>query len=758
MAEDNKLKATAGVDTTDFKTGIAAMNRDLRVLESGFKASAAALGDWSSDATGLESRIKSLNSQMEIQAKKVDATRKEWERVKQEKGDTSRAAQELEIKLNKETETLGKMTNELGNTEAALQDMQSGADDAGTSVDELGGKTNNLGSVLSGLGTFVSGAVTALVAVATAAAVAAGAIAGLVFTASSAANDLADLSAKTGISAERLQELAYIGDQVGTSQETITGSLARLIRTMDGAQTQYAEYEAAQAEAAAKGEEFDGKLGDSAAAFEKLGVSVTDSSGNLRDNEAVFADLLDALAKVPNEAERDALSMSLFGKSAQELNPLIKAGSAEMANLAAEARELGAVVSEEDVSALADFQDMLDGMKMGLQGTLATLATAFLPGFQQIFGQAQGYVKEFAAIVSGSDGNLGQIAQGLGGLIGKIISDVAAQAPQMLEAGLGILQSIIDAIITNLPTMIPAAIGIITSLLDFIIQNLPTLIEAALQIIIALANGISQALPTLIPAIVEAITTIVTVLVENLPLLIDAALQLILALAQGLVAALPILIPVIPVIVQAIFDAFIQALPMIVLAAVELIKTLAFGIRDNTALLLTSVVELIAVVLNYLFVGVPTMFRNAGKNLVSGLWEGIKSNMAWLKQNFVSEIMSVVAAVKNAMGIHSPSDYMADQVGEHLPTGIGQGFDKRMPDLRRKMASSMRGLSDVLNANVTANMAGSTARGVGGVGMSSGFSFGDIIVNVPGTTATPQQIGSAVQDGLLKSLRAVGAV
>lgn len=757
MAEDNKISAKSGIDTTDFKTGIAAMNRDLRVLESGFKASAAALGDWSSDATGLESRIKSLNGQMEIQAKKVDATRKEWERVKQEKGDTSRAAQELEIKLNKETETLGKMTNELGNTEAALQDMQSGADDAGSSVDELGGKTDNLGSVLSGLGSFVSGAVTALVAVATAAVVATGAIAGLVFTASSAANDLADLSAKTGISTERLQELAYIGDQVGTSQETITGSLARLIRTMDGAQTQYAEYEAAQAEAAAKGEEFDGKLGDSAAAFDKLGVSVTDSSGNLRDNEAVFADLLDALAKVPNEAERDALSMSLFGKSAQELNPLIKAGSAEMANLTAEARALGAVVSEEDTAALADFQDMLDGMKMGLQGTLATLATAFLPGFQQIFGQAQGYVKEFAAIVSGSDGDLGQIAQGLGGLIGTIISDVAAQAPQMLEAGLGILQSIIDAIITNLPTMIPAAINIITTLLDFIIQNLPTLISAAFQIVIALADGISQALPTLIPAITEALVTIVTTLIENLPMLIDAALQLILALTEGLIAAIPILIPAIPVIVQAIVDALILALPMIIAAAVELIKALAFALRDNTSLVLVAIVDLVKVLFNWLITGAPTMFNNAGKALVTGIWEGIKSNMEWLKANFVSEIMKVVTAVKSALGIHSPSDYLADEVGEHMPTGIGQGFDKRMPDLRKKMASSMRGLSDVLNANVTANVAGSAAGGLGAAANGPSFSFGDIIVNVPGTTATPQQIGNAVQDGLLKSLRSVGA-
>ena len=37
--------------------------------------------------------------------------------------------------------------------------------------------------------------------------------------------------------------------------------------------------------------------------------------------------VIDALGKVTNETERDALAMQILGKSAQELNPLIEAGS-----------------------------------------------------------------------------------------------------------------------------------------------------------------------------------------------------------------------------------------------------------------------------------------------------------------------------------------------------------------------------------------------------------------------------------------------
>ena len=61
--------------------------------------------------------------------------------------------------------------------------------------------------------------------------------------------------------------------------------------------------------------------GEIADAYRRLGVSVTDMSGNLRDSETVYWETIDALGKVSNETERDALAMQIFGKSAQELIP-----------------------------------------------------------------------------------------------------------------------------------------------------------------------------------------------------------------------------------------------------------------------------------------------------------------------------------------------------------------------------------------------------------------------------------------------------
>src|SRR5512139_2896598 len=101
MAEGD-LSGRVSLDTTDFKKAVSQLNRDLRVIESGFRASAAELGDWGKSADGLQMRMEALTREIDIQEKKVGALTDEYNRIAKEKGETSRAAQELQIRLNKE--------------------------------------------------------------------------------------------------------------------------------------------------------------------------------------------------------------------------------------------------------------------------------------------------------------------------------------------------------------------------------------------------------------------------------------------------------------------------------------------------------------------------------------------------------------------------------------------------------------------------------------------------------------------------------
>jgi hypothetical protein len=714
---DEKLSGKVGLDTTEFKTGIAAMNRELRVLESGFRSSAAGLKDWASDATGLESRIKTLNSAMDIQKQKVAATRAEYERIKAEKGENSRAAQELEIKLNKETETLGKMGVELQETEQSLEEMKTGSDEAGDSVDEMGnqteetsGKMEAFKSVLGGVGVAIGATVAVMIAIVAAIVAVTTAIGGLVFSSANAAAELTDLSLKTGISTTRLQEMSYIGDQVGVSLDTITGAQARLVRSMN--------------------EGRDG-AGDQAEAFKALGVSVTDSQGALRNTQDVFNETIDALGRIENPAERDALAMKLFGKSAMELNPLIKTGSDELARMAAEAHKVGAVMSEEDVAALEAFDDTLASLQAGLKGTLGTLAAAFLPGFEAVFGQIGGYLEQFSAIVSGADGDFGKIAEGLTGLVTQIATDVAAQAPQMLAAGLAIVKSILDAIISALPSMLAAGTEILKSLIEFIvaalptlldagvqillflvdaiIQNLPMIITAALQAIITLANGLTAALPTLIPAIIEAIILIVNTLIENLPLLIDAALQLIMALTQGLIAALPILIAATPQILEALIQALMIIIPAILIVGAEILIALAGGLvaaipaetkRVGSAFLENMLVQAAVWAIKAV---------DMGKKFVQGIISGITSAASALYSTVSDMVENMVGTVEDALGIESPSKE-GKSIGKNFIGSMALGGQDALRDVEQAFAS------------MTGRFIPATANSAAGAGFSGGNS------------------------------------
>ncbi|MBI5951907.1 MAG: hypothetical protein HY865_09635 [Chloroflexi bacterium] len=716
---EEKLSTKPSIDTTDFKTGIAEMNREMRVLESGFRASSASMGDWASNATGLESRIKTLSSVMDIQKQKVEATRAEYERVKAEKGENSRAAQELEIKLNKETETLGKMGVELQNTEAALNEMETGSDEAGESVDELGNSTDEAGgkmegfkSVLGGVGVAIKVMIGVVLGLVAAVVSVAGVVGGLVFSTASASANLVDMSTKTGISTTRLQELDYISHQVGTSLDTITGAQAKLVRSMASG----ADGTGAQSEA-----------------FKKLGVDITDAQGNLRDTQDVFAETIDALGRIENPAQRDALAMDIFGKSAQELNPLIKAGSDELGRLADKAHEVGAVMSEEDVAAMEAFDDTLASLKDGLKGTLGTLATAFLPGFQAVFDQVGGYLKQFTDIVRGADGDFGKIAEGLTGLVTQIATDVAAQAPQMLSAGLAIVKSILDAIISALPSMLSAGIEILKALIEFIIsalpslldagiqillflvdaliQNLPMLIEAALQAIITLANGLTQALPTMIPAIIEAVILIVNTLIENLPMLVDAALQLILALTMGLIAALPILIGAIPQIVDALLNALLEALPLILGAAGEMIGMLVVGIIAAVPLVVNAIGRLIDSIVNTLK-KLPGMAVSAGKNFIQGLIDGMLSAGGALYDTVMDIVNNIVDTVTGADGLQEESPSKVGRgIGRNFIGSLGIGGMEVVRDVEQAFVEMTGRFS-------TAAAGGMAGAGFGGAGNS----------------------------------------
>jgi len=189
------------------------------------------------------------------------------------------------------------------------------------------------------------------------------ALVGLGIAALSSADELQRQADVTGLSAERLQELKYAGSNLGVELDVITGAQAKLTKSMDAAK---------------------GGTGAQAEAFKTLGISVNDGNGHLKNAKDVMGEAFTALNKVGNETERDALSMKLFGKSAMEMNPMIKAGGAELARLTDEAKKNGAVMSNEAVAGLDKFGDTMDNLKTAVMGSVGESLAGLMPKLQAI--------------------------------------------------------------------------------------------------------------------------------------------------------------------------------------------------------------------------------------------------------------------------------------------------------------------------------------------------------------------------------------
>lgn len=205
------------------------------------------------------------------------------------------------------------------------------------------------------------------------------------------ADDMNTLSKVTGISTDELQKFAYASNLVDVSMDTLTGSLMKLTKNM-----------AEPSETASK-------------AFDTLKIKTRDAAGELRDRQEVFYEIIDALGKVGNETERDALAMDIFGKSAQELNPLIKGGAERLKELGDEAERAGLILSQETLDGLNEFNDKVDELKSkgeAIKHLAAAEMTPALDGLLEVAEELLDEIKEAA-----KSGELKKTAKELGSMI-----------------------------------------------------------------------------------------------------------------------------------------------------------------------------------------------------------------------------------------------------------------------------------------------------------------------------------------------------
>ena len=319
------------------------------------------------DTTGLDSALsktnKSINStQKELQQVerllKLDPKNTELLAQKQEL--LSKAVNETKTKVtalkdaktnadkmmadgtNVNQEQYRKLQREIVASEQSMDKLEKESKEASKGIKDVGDKAKDSSGKLDKLKGVASGVAKGMTAIATAGAGAVTAIGAMALKAGQSADDINTLSAQTGLSTEQIQKFQYASETIDVSLDTLTGSMAKLTKNMSNA---------------TKGS------GDVYNAFKELGVSFQNTDGSLRNNEEVFNECISALGKMENETQRDALAMKIFGKSAQELNPLIKGGADTLKQMGDQAQQLGIILDQETLDKANAFNDQIDLFK-----------------------------------------------------------------------------------------------------------------------------------------------------------------------------------------------------------------------------------------------------------------------------------------------------------------------------------------------------------------------------------------------------------
>ena len=381
-------KRMEGEKEQKYRKNIERLSASMDVLDAEMRKVSAKYADNAESAELSAAKTDLLTQKISLQYDKIDNLKAALEEAAENYGSNAVETLRWEKELNNAEAELYKLNGQLKNNTEQIEDTTTATEDAGQSMGNLGdvvnGLTSKLGiqlpdsmkSSMNAMGSLDAQSLAlagGFAAVAAAIVKAEKAMISMTKESAAFADNIITLSMQTGQSTQQLQEFAYASELIDVSVDTMQGSLTKLTNNMQDTMN---------------------GTGNAKASFEALGVSVTNADGSMRSANDVFYETIDALGKVKNETERDAMSMDIFGRSAQDLNPLIIQGSKTLKAYADEAHNMGYVLDDDALSALGAVDDAYQRLQKTQEGVKNQLAVEFAPYLEEFYGDVTTMVKD----------------------------------------------------------------------------------------------------------------------------------------------------------------------------------------------------------------------------------------------------------------------------------------------------------------------------------------------------------------------------
>lgn len=314
-----------------------------------------------------------------------------------------------------------------------------------------------------------------------------------------------------------------------------------------------------------------------------------------------------------------------------------------------------------------EYQQAVAGMleqgvaKLGLANNTLTESTQTLTGsiasarsaIQNFLSGAGGFEEVVDTVVIAGK----QIGQAVIKMLPQIVKGIVGIIKGLIPQIPGLIKTLLPSLFTGVVDLIRGLADMAPELVTILAEMLPEIITGLVNMFVDVANALAKEMPKIVPLIVKALVDSLTVLFENIDVIIGACLALIIGISDGLIQSLPYLIEKIPDIVDAILNALIDSAPILIEAGIKLVGCLLDGIIRSLPKIIDAIFELN-------FVRIPQIVRDAvprlidaGRNMIIGIWNGIKSYDIVGKIKDLAK--SMLNGMKKVLGIHSPSTEFA---------------------------------------------------------------------------------------------------
>lgn len=142
-----------------------------------------------------------------------------------------------------------------------------------------------------------------------------------------------------------------------------------------------------------------------------------------------------------------------------------------------------------------------------------------------------------------------------------------------------------------------------------------------------------------------------------------------------------------PEMIEKFVSYAIEKLPQVIELGMKMVLAIAKGLAENLPQIVRSVLEMMATIVKTFISSLPDIV-DVGKQIVKGLWEGIKAMGSWIKEKVGNFFSGIVSGVKSTLGIHSPSRVFAG-IGENMALGLGVGWDNEYDSIKRGITGGL---------------------------------------------------------------------